>query len=95
MNKITREEEAMMPAFKSHAEAREWFKEKYGDDFMLTDSEIIGGQKCYFYHLILDRAVYISFMRNPQSIITSPAIDYLNSHQAIQIMEDGDVHIVH
>lgn len=28
---------------------------KYGDSFVMADSEVIGDEKFYFYHLFLDR----------------------------------------
>lgn len=93
--KITRQEEAELPEFKSHTEARAWFKEKYGDDFMLTGVEPIGDQKCYFYNLVLDRKEFNRFMEEAQQTIIVSAASFIDSYQPVQIMEDGSIHIVH
>ena len=96
IKKITREEEAKLPLFGGHSEAREWFKGQYGDDFMLTGSETYGQDKCYFYDLILDREVYEREQKKLyEGRISDGAIAFLNSYQSIQIHETGEVHIVH
>lgn len=93
---ITREEEAKIPSFISHDEARKWFKEKYGDNFMMTSSELIDGQKCYFYNLILDRNVFEVGQRElKKEGFMKDALTFLGSYQSIQIFEDGSIHIVH
>jgi hypothetical protein len=93
---ITHEEEAKLPFFNDYEEAREWFKEKYGDSFILTSSEIIDDQICYFYYLILDHKVFEAGQKEKESKgIMTDAINFMGSYQEIQIMEDGSVHIVH
>lgn len=93
--KITRQEEAEIPLFNSHTEAREWFKDRYGDAFMLTDSELVGTEICYFYYLILDRAVFEEEVKKLHSGTMTDSLKFLNSYQNIQIMDGGSVHIVH
>ena len=93
--KISRKDEETIPQFHSHEEARQWFKEKYGDDFMMTDSEEIGGEKCYFYTLILDRAKYEKGHRELVEKGYIIGTEHLNSYQSIEIMESGFIHIVH
>lgn len=99
IKKITREEEAQIPAFQSHQEARDWFKRKYKDAFMLTDSDDTGDEKWYFYDLILDRKKYEEgrwhIQTPPKSVKTRYALDFLTSYQSIQISEQGHIHIVH
>ena len=93
---ISREEEAKLPKFNSHAEARMYFKDKYGADFMITNSEVIDGEKIYFYKLILDREAYCDMMAHLEVNGYVPANEkYLFSSQDIQIHENGFVHIIH
>lgn len=93
---ISREEEYALPNFASHDEARAYFKEKYGDDFQMTDSSSIDGQKIYFYKLILDRKAHKEFneqlRENGYAKMTK---EMMFSSQDIQIFEDGHIHIVH
>lgn len=93
--RITRQEEAELPAFSSHKEAREWFKARYGDDFMLTGSELIGDEICYFYNLILDRALFEAESKKLHDGVMTDGMKLINSYQSIQIMDSGNVHIVH
>ena len=95
IQKITREEEARIPAFQSHQEAREWFERKYKDAFILIGSEAAGSQKCFFYDLILNRKEYEEGQRQLRSGQMKDALRFLNAYQNIQIFEDGSVHIVH
>ncbi|TKI73673.1 hypothetical protein FC701_36825, partial [Bacillus mycoides] len=44
---ISREEEVEIPNFKSHEEARTYFKEKYGDAFQISESFKIDGEQVY------------------------------------------------
>src|SRR5690625_6515075 len=56
--KISRQSEAEFPEFDSHENARKFLKNKYGDSFVMANSEMINDEKVYFYHLILDRKNY-------------------------------------
>lgn len=93
---ISREEEHALPEFKSHTEARAYFKEKYGDDFQMTGSDTIDGEKIYFYKLILDRKAHKELM---DQLMTkgygAMTKEMLFSSQDIQIWETGGIHIVH
>ncbi len=93
---ITREEEAKLPFFNDHKEAREWFKDIYGDRFIFTSSEWMDDQICYFFYLILDRNVFEAGQKEMESKgIMTDAVKFMGSFQEIQIMEDESVHIVH
>lgn len=92
---ISREDEARIPPFDSHDEARQWFKAKYGEMFMLMDSEIIGGQKCYFHNLVLDYDTWLNGQEELKRTGSIVGMKYLGSYQAIQIFADGHIHIVH
>lgn len=93
---ISREEEAQLPEFKSHDEARKYFKEKYGNDFQMTGSDSCDDQKIYFYRLILNRKVFEQMYKEmEQNGFCGMTEERMFCTQDIQIMEDGGVHIVH
>ena len=93
---ISREEEARLPDFKSHADAREYFKDKYGSDFQMIDSFMIDGQKVYSYKLILDSNSYYDMIAELEANgYLGMSERYLFCSQDIQISEDGHVHIAH
>lgn len=97
---ISRTEEANIPKFNSHDEARAYFKEKYGDNFMMMDSAIIDGMKLYFYDLILNKEAYILMQekkrQSPIMLDTSTITEEMFfSSQRIEIFENGNIHILH
>lgn len=93
--KITREEEAAIPAFKSRREAASWFLDKYSADFVLQGSEDVGGENCHFYALILDREAYDEGRKQLQRGGHVMGMDYIRAYQPIEIFENGEIHIVH
>ena len=94
--KISREAEAQIPAFKDAREAIAWFKEKYASDFILQDTEPIGGELCHFYALVHDWEAYMKGRKQLQMQGGhAVGLEFLLSYQPIQIMADGSVHIVH
>lgn len=94
MQGISRQEEAELPIFKSHEEARDYFEEKYGEKFVFEESSEIGDGICFFYRLITDEEAYI---KGASDLNTNGYVgmEFMNSYQPIQIMEDGSTHIVH
>lgn len=93
---ISREEEYALPEFKSHTEARSYFKEKYGDDFHMMNSDVIDGEKIYFYKLILDRKAHKKLMDQlMEKGYGEMTKEMMFSSQDIQIFENGNIHIVH
>lgn len=94
MQRINRQEEAELPIFKSHEEARDYFEEKYGEKFVFEESSEIGDEICFFYRLITDEEAYI---KGASDLNTNGYVgmEFMNSYQPIQIMEDGSTHIVH
>ena len=50
--KISRQAESEIPEFSSHELAREYFKNRYGNHFVMMSSEVIGDEKVYFYSII-------------------------------------------
>lgn len=93
---ISREEEYALPKFKSHQEARAYFKDKYGEDFQLMDSDVIDGEKIYFYKLILNKEALEEMYRQiEEKGYASGTTEMMFSSQDIQIWENGGIHIVH
>lgn len=95
---ITREMENALPSFKSHVAAAAYFKEQYGSDFVFEYAEHIGDMYCYFYALIVDHGNYQKgrkLLTKGQSIIGELSLQFINSYQPVQIMEDGHIHIVY
>lgn len=93
--KISREDEANLPKFSSHDEARTFFKEKYGERFMLTGSEMIDDRKVYFYSLILDEKIFKDGQEKLQKGEPVTGFDFINSYQPVEIFEDGNIHIIY
>lgn len=93
--KYSREDEASLPDFKSHDEARAYFKDKHGDDFMMTGSDFIDGEKIYFYALVLNRDDYEKGMEELERIGYSYGLSLINSYQKIEIWESGNIHMIH
>lgn len=93
--KISRNEEANFPNFSSHDEARDFFKNAYGERFVMTGSEMIADMKVYFYYLILDPEIFADGQKKLQQGHSVSGLEYLNSHQPIEIFEDGRVHVIH
>ena len=93
---ISREQEHTLPRFTSHADARAYFKEHYGDCFQMMDSDHVNGQKVYFYKLILNKKAYYDMLdeieKNGYACVTETN---MYCTQDIQVFEDGTIHIVH
>lgn len=92
---ISREEERQLPQFSSHREAREYFKSKYGRDFVIEAIEDIDGEDCYFCAVIFDWDAYNEMMDRAEKGLPLSGIKYIECKQPVQIMASGRVHIVH
>lgn len=99
IRKITRDDEAKLPHFNTHREARMFFLVKYGEAFQIEDSFVVGegadATVCYRYALILDREAYEKGLRTLAQGSMTDADDFLKSYQSIEIMLDGDIHVIH
>ncbi len=94
--KISRKAESEIPEFSSHVLAREYFKNRYGNHFVMMSSEVIGDQKVYFYSLILNRKVFEDGQKQMlKDGFMADALDFMNSYQPVEIFEDGRIHIIH
>ena len=91
---ISEQEEAELPIFKSHEEARDYFEEKYGEKFVFEESSDTNDGFCFFYRLITEEEAYIRGVSELNATGTI-GIEFMDSYQSIQIMEDGSIYIVH
>jgi hypothetical protein len=92
--RLSRKFEENLPDFSSHDEARKYFKEQYGDNFMLTNSEIIDGEKIYFYYLVVHRENFDRFMRELNEKGSTTGDEGSLSYHNVEIWENGNIHIV-
>lgn len=93
---ISRKAEAEIPEFDSHENARYYFKNKYGDSFVMANSMMVQDEKVYIYHLILDRKNYFDGVKKLQADgFIKDSLDFINSYQPVEIFESGRIHIVH
>ena len=99
IKRITREDEAKLPRFRPHREARDYFKARFGDAFELEESFIVGegadATLCYRYSLVLDRGACEKGIRQLTQGSQADAGDFLASYQTIEVMLDGSVHVIH
>ena len=83
-----------MPNFKSHEEARTYFKNLYGDRFLLRGNDMRDGTRVTMYHLVKNPEVYQPYMEGfsheIQHEITN--MDIFKSYNTIEIDENGNVH---
>jgi hypothetical protein len=83
-----------MPDFKNHEEARAWFKNLFGDRFLLRMTEMRDGKRVNFYHLVKDPDVYQPYMESFASEVQHEITnaETFKSYSTIEIEEDGTVH---
>lgn len=82
-----------MPSFSNHEEAREWFKEQFGDRFLLRMTDMKDGKRVNFYHLVKDPDVYQPYMESFASSVKHEItnMDVFKSYTTIEIDENGQV----
>ena len=94
--KISRQAEAEIPEFNSYAEAQKYFATKYGEKFVLANIEMIGDDEVFFYHLMLDEKEYFSGREKlAKDGYIMDSLNFINSHQPIEIFHDGRIHVIH
>jgi len=93
--RLTRKFESDLPRFSSHTEARAWFKELFGDDFMISDTDTIDGEKMWFYTLLVNRPEWEKGMSGLKTQGYSSGIDFLMSSHSIEIFDSGRIHVVY
>ncbi|WP_462413350.1 hypothetical protein [Neobacillus sp. Marseille-QA0830] len=86
-------EHDQMPKFRSHEEARSWFKEQFGNRFLLRMTNNEDGKRIYFYHLVKDPNVYKPYMESFSSSVKHEItnFDTFKSYSTIEISENGEV----
>lgn len=95
---ISRKEEQELPKFKSHEDVRDYFKEKYDENFVLVDSYKAGEGSVYLYDLILNKEAYERVKSKKSFILIiddADPSDMVMDSQQIEIFEDGRVHVIH
>lgn len=92
---ISREDESRFPKFNSYDEARAYFVEKFGSDFIFQDVDDIDGQQCFFHAVVVDWEKYKAGRLQLQRNGHVTGIDFVLSYQPVQIMQDGSVHVVY
>ncbi|OIK04559.1 hypothetical protein [Bacillus sp. MUM 13] len=95
--RITEADDQELPAFENSEEASAYFKEKYGDDFILKSSKEINGEQIDVYVLVLDREAFRNgeekWAKAHQEIIEES--DFTSSFQSIGIGRNGEVYIAY
>ncbi|MEH7302935.1 hypothetical protein [Neobacillus drentensis] len=86
-------EHSQIPSFKSHEEAREWFKGQFGDRFLLRMTDMKDGKRVNFYHLVKNPEVYQPYMESFASSVKHEItnMDVFKSYTTIEIDENGHV----
>ena len=98
---ITRAEEAKLPTFRTHREARLFFRARYGSAFQIEDSFMAGegadATVVYIYSLVLDKHEFEEGRRRliEGALGDDGAERFLRSYQTIEIGFAGSVHVVH
>ncbi|KHF40608.1 hypothetical protein [Halalkalibacter okhensis] len=82
-----------MPDFQNHDEARSWFKEQFGDRFLLKNSDEFEGERVYYYHLVKNPEVYHEYMEALSSSVEHKitSMEPFQSYSTIEISEDGRI----
>lgn len=93
--RISRQDEAKLPVFLNHEEARNYFQNKYEERFVPVSTHMIDEMKVYFYALVLNPSAFKDGQEKIQQGEFSLGLEYLESYQSIEIFENGQVHIIH
>ncbi|WP_156291982.1 hypothetical protein [Oceanobacillus salinisoli] len=84
-----------MPDFHNHDEARQWFKEKFGDDFLIRSSDVVNETKIYYYHIVKDLELYQQYMESFAKPVKHEItnMETFESYSTVEISENGDVNM--
>jgi hypothetical protein len=85
-----------IPNFKSHEEAREWFKSQYGDRFLMRATDMKDGKRVNYYHLVKDPNVYQPYIESFANVVQHEItnMDVFKSYSTITIDENGIVQFI-
>jgi hypothetical protein len=91
--RLTRKFEQDVPDFDSHEEARNWLKALFGDNIMLTGTDVIDGEKLWRYTLAVDRPVWEAGQKLLAEDGMPVGMQFLMSTHEFQILDSGSLHI--
>lgn len=82
-----------LPDFQNHDEARTWFKEQFQERFLLRNSDVIDGQRIYYYHIVKDPDHYRDYMESLASEVEKEytSTEPFESYSTVEISENGDI----
>jgi len=85
------------PVFKCNNEAREYLEREFGDRLVFYQKFKEDAKICHIFHLILDRNAYqkgiVKLTERKWSMSDDDCINFLNSHQIIEIEENGMIYL--
>ncbi|MCM3573624.1 MULTISPECIES: hypothetical protein [Mesobacillus] len=86
---------ASLDDFSTHEEAREWFANRFGAQFIQKEEDISEGKRVYFYHIVKNRDAYNQYMASlmDDGKIEFKSMEPFESYSTVEISEDGDVSI--
>lgn len=95
MNIDTDELAASMPDFSTHEEAREWFTNRFGTQFIHKDDDFSEGKDVHYYHIVKNRDAYDRYMASlmDEGKLELKSMEPFESYSTVEISEDGDVSI--
>lgn len=83
-----------LPEFSSHAEAAEWFRSLFAENFIFVEEmEAANSESYYLYDIIHDREIWERRQRDLQNHGTANGLGMLLCSQRVDIYEDGSVHL--
>lgn len=83
-----------LPAFTSHAEAADWFRSLFPDNFIFVEEmEAANSESYYLYDIIHDRELWERRQRDLRDKGTVTGAGMLLCTQRVDIYEDGSVQL--
>lgn len=80
--------------FMNHNSARIYFKEVYGELFMLQGTAVLEGTKTYFYHFITNKEQYIKFYKQISKGYEVDREQFSKYYQEVDVTENGHVTLI-
>lgn len=86
--------EQELPAFRSHAEAADWFRILFRDSFIFVEEiEAANSESYYLYDIIHDREIWERREKVLREKGQAAGLGMLLCAQRVDIYEDGSVHL--
>lgn len=89
---ITKEQYSSLPRFINHSAARKYFKDIYGELFVMKHVETVNSTKVFYYHLVTDKETYL---QNFKKIDSGFSVDQYDCFQDVEVTENGNVYLVY